>query len=1014
MASTTKLDKSSDESGDKSGDKVIRVNLKHGGTFTGIVHRDIPFGCRGERPCTFDIDGKRAKEINWYGIPGVVVNGGRVECAWDAVSVIASLLSEECPPLPTGELPPLPGRDRYNELEMATRLRPYQKDAALFLAQRAYCWNSLPMRCLSGDTLIRVNRSGGVRTFSLAHLVHMLNGGEQTNGKRTWAWDLSIPSTVASFDEQLNKFTRSRITASFFTGQKEVFRLRTETGKEIKASADHEFFTGDGWKRLRDLSVRDAILTWVRPEKEPRSRKKFSYLTVTGLSHHPFAKVRDFRHTYESRTGKPTRVSIYTHAVCLKHRLVAEASLNNLSYEKFFALVKAGEVFGLVFLDPSVFHVHHKNHDIKDNRPENLEIVTPSEHATQHNLDGHSLFVKPNPKYDAIQLIETVGLEDTFDLVMEEPHRNYVANEIVVHNCGKTLASLAATTLVDAQKVLVIPPAFVTREWSSQIARYVNEEAVTLTGRACREIRIFCKYCIGKGYVRDSSGQFTIKCDACKPRRGPPRGETILAIQNLQPVYPSSAVPLAGDFDVLYSSWPASSYSCSVHPLVIDSKPGPCPACYDDMIESIDNARFIIVNPELLMSHPDSDARGRRFFRKDLPGWAGILSKFSFDIAVLDECHESIRGFELGNKEKISVARRERVKEVVQHIPRIWGVTGTPMFGYTRDYWSQLDIMSKGLWSAPWCEGLPFSFGKSYCAANKDNPYGGYNWDGRGPRAETELEPRLALLKFSRPRSVILPFMPRKTREVITLDVADAIAQPIKLTKKEQTNKSSKDSALSRMMARAGDVKRPIVIQHVLAETHEGNKVIVFARLRTSVEKFYAAVEKTSGSREHSRRATQTNLKIWSCHGDTSIAARLKMAETFQAHDGAGIFIASIDAFQKGVSLASRIDEHPTSSVHFLEFHASPMAMLQAEDRPYEPGSKGLSVFYYIARGTIDDRIERLLIPKVEAADAIEHDEEAASMGVALKPNAGPVDIDDIIEQLCGHIPDEIESDDEE
>lgn len=43
--------------------------------------------------------------------------------------------------------------------------------------------------------------------------------------------------------------------------------------------------------------------------------------------------------------------------------------------------VVAWEVFGP--FDPSM-HVHHKNHNKLDNRPENLELLTPSEHSREH------------------------------------------------------------------------------------------------------------------------------------------------------------------------------------------------------------------------------------------------------------------------------------------------------------------------------------------------------------------------------------------------------------------------------------------------------------------------------------------------------------------------------------------------------------------------------------------------------------------------------------------------------
>lgn len=39
-------------------------------------------------------------------------------------------------------------------------------------------------------------------------------------------------------------------------------------------------------------------------------------------------------------------------------------------------------------IDPRGFHVHHKNRDRHDNRPENLELLTEAQHLKEHNSPG--------------------------------------------------------------------------------------------------------------------------------------------------------------------------------------------------------------------------------------------------------------------------------------------------------------------------------------------------------------------------------------------------------------------------------------------------------------------------------------------------------------------------------------------------------------------------------------------------------------------------------------------------
>lgn len=61
----------------------------------------------------------------------------------------------------------------------------------------------------------------------------------------------------------------------------------------------------------------------------------------------------------------------------LEHRLVAERYLMEDKHKVY--------INGEAYLSPE-YHVHHINEIKTDNRPENLQIVTKSEHTTIHNL----------------------------------------------------------------------------------------------------------------------------------------------------------------------------------------------------------------------------------------------------------------------------------------------------------------------------------------------------------------------------------------------------------------------------------------------------------------------------------------------------------------------------------------------------------------------------------------------------------------------------------------------------
>jgi replicative DNA helicase len=64
---------------------------------------------------------------------------------------------------------------------------------------------------------------------------------------------------VASLDTDTWKLQPATVSRSFCTGTKPVFRLTTQVGRSIRATANHKFLTMQGWKRLDELTLEDRI-----------------------------------------------------------------------------------------------------------------------------------------------------------------------------------------------------------------------------------------------------------------------------------------------------------------------------------------------------------------------------------------------------------------------------------------------------------------------------------------------------------------------------------------------------------------------------------------------------------------------------------------------------------------------------------------------------------------------------------------------------------------------------------
>jgi replicative DNA helicase len=97
--------------------------------------------------------------------------------------------------------------------------------------------------CVSGDTLI-INAETGER-IPIKALA-----------------ERAIQSPFTCLGTEVNyKVKPQQLTKAFYSGQKEVFELKTRSGKTIKASANHPFLKLQGWTRLDELKVGDRIAT---------------------------------------------------------------------------------------------------------------------------------------------------------------------------------------------------------------------------------------------------------------------------------------------------------------------------------------------------------------------------------------------------------------------------------------------------------------------------------------------------------------------------------------------------------------------------------------------------------------------------------------------------------------------------------------------------------------------------------------------------------------------------------
>lgn len=277
------------------------------------------------------------------------------------------------------------------------------------LARQFALANHWPMNdtaCLSGDTEIKVSHGKMKgRTTTLAKFYRFYNN--KTNKK----YDPTIPSY--SLCDLGGYVGLNKINGILQQGIKPVLKLTTKYGS-IRATADHKFNTPQGWKRLDELAQGELVFTWIGRGTEP-DQKQATRAAISSLHHHP------------NRGGNSNTVRYY--------RVVYEADRNGMSINEFVQIVKNDpEHAKLLWYIPDGYEIHHKDRNHENNALDNLEMLTSSEHLKYHQEDknraANRLRVAP------ILSIMDAGEEMVYDLVMETPNHNFIANNFVAHNCN--------------------------------------------------------------------------------------------------------------------------------------------------------------------------------------------------------------------------------------------------------------------------------------------------------------------------------------------------------------------------------------------------------------------------------------------------------------------------------------------------------------------------------------------------------------------------------------------------
>lgn len=480
--------------------------------------------------------------------------------------------------------------------------------------------------------------------------------------------------------------------------------------------------------------------------------------------------------------------------------------------------------------------------------------------------------------------------------------RSYAINGDPMRS-GKTITTLAAATLAGCRSILVMAPAIAKLVWATEIAKWTGEASLMLAGRGADEAYGYCIQCKGSGRIADE------KCQQCKAKNGQSYGYRIFRTA-------------------------------------------------EEVRSQLSAYRYVIGNYDILTAQNKHDASGKREQVADLPGWADTLRQQPFDLAILDEAH-ILRG--RSSMERRGESRRDRLVKALAGVPRVWGLTGTPIYGRVADLWAMLDVITDGLFGRPF-----FDFDVRYAGGAK----GEYGWVADGCTNEDELKSRLDSFMLKRDRSQIMSDLPAKVRQVVKIDSGKAsFAKP-----KESRTAGGLHGALRATAA----IKESRVVESVTQEMAEGAKVVVFAYLKESCASLGKAIAEECQTGVMAPALRARNTRVWTVSGETPVDTRFKMAEAFRNWSGSGAFVATIGSVPVAISLKG------AQSVHFADLDFSPAAVLQAEDRPYEVGTNGLTIVYYVVENSVDEHVVEMLMGKMHTLENVVNEQTAGSFRSAF------------------------------
>ena len=350
----------------------------------------------------------------------------------------------------------------------------------------------------------------------------------------------------------------------------------------------------------------------------------------------------------------------------------------------------------------------------------------------------------------------------------------------------------------------------------------------------------------------------------------------------------------------------------------------------------IDQPKILVVNYEQVMAHLKE------------------LQLFNFDLSIFDEAHY------------LKNPRAKRTSACMElYTPRSFLLTGSPMLNKVDELWTILYRIDPTQYPSYW------SFRQRYCVMG-----GWKNKEVIGVQNEGELTMKLQSVMLRRLKKDVLnlnePYIVQRMVDLSPLQqkMYDEILNELQLTLPEEPTPMEIQNGMTKFLRlkqicgttatlidKDESLKLDLVIEDGAQIIEQGEKIIVFTQFREVLASYTARAQKA-----------YPGVPVWELHGDVPINSRQDVVKAWSSVEGPAIIACMIQVAGIGLNMVA------ARTIQFIDKLFVPKLNQQGIDRAHRIGqseTQTVQVYEYIARGTIEKRIEDILKSKTKLFDDV-------------------------------------------